>query len=148
MPPLRITVLPSVRLAVALCALHLVAGALGAILPAPIWSRAALLAAIAWSLITSLEKHALLRASGAIVGVNVTGEGVVTARTCRGGRLECEVLASSFVSHRLTIISLRPRGERRERHVIMCCGNVNEADLRRLRVWLRWAAPLSTNHEA
>ena len=148
MPPFRIAVLPSGRLGVILCALHGVAGTLGAMLPAPVWSKAAVLAAIAWSLITSLEKHALRRAPGAIVGVNVTREGAVTARTRKGGEFVCEVLASSFVSHRLTILNLRPRGDRRERHVIMCCGNVNEADLRRLRVWLRWAAPITTKHDA
>jgi len=147
LPPLRIAVLPSPGLGALLCVLHLGAGALGVILPAPAWTKVLLLAAVAWSLVRCLERHALVRAPGAIVSVNVTSEGGVLARTRNGASLECEVLPSSFVSHRLTILNLRPRGTRQERHVVLCCDNVNETDLRRLRVRLRWAAPGSMNRE-
>jgi hypothetical protein len=148
MPPLRIAVLPSPALGALLCVVHLGAGALGAILPVPVWSKVILLAAVAWSLVRCLEKNALVQTPGAIVGVDVTHEGGVTVRTRDGAWLECELLPSSFVSHRLTILNLRPLGGRRERHVVLCCGNVNETDLRRLRVRLRWAAPGSLNREA
>ena len=139
-------VLPSAGLGVVLGVLHLGAGALGVLLPAPVWSKAVLLVAIAWSLINCLERHALVRAPGAIVGINVAGEGGVFARTRGGTQIECELLPSSFVSHRLTILNLLPRGSRREHHVVLCCGNVNEADFRRLRVRLRWGAPTSPIH--
>ncbi len=140
MAPLRIAVLPSAGLGVALCVLHLGAGALGAILPAPGWSKAILFAAVAWSLVRCIEKHALVRAPEAIVGVDVASEGGITARTRGGTWLECELLPSSFVSHRLTILNLRPSGTRQEHHVVLCCGNVHETELRRLRIRLRWAA--------
>lgn len=140
-------VLPSPGLGALLCVLHLGAGALGVVLPAPAWTKVLLLAAVAWSLVRCLERHVLVRAPGAIVSVNVTSEGGVLARTRNGASLECDVLPSSFVSHRLTILNLRPRGTRQERHVVLCCDNVNESDFRRLRVRLRWAAPGSMNRE-
>jgi hypothetical protein len=94
---------------------------------------------MAWSLKRCLDRVALLRAPDAIVAVKVTRDGNVVARSRAYTWLECELLPSSFVSHRLTILNLRMDGIRRSREVVLCCGNVNAADLRRLRVWLRWA---------
>jgi len=148
MAPLRIAVLPSARLGVLLCVVHVGAGALGAFLPVPLWSKVALFTAVAWSLVRSLQTHALVRAPGAIVGIGLNSDGGVIAHTREGTWLECKLLPSSFVSHRLTVLNVRPRGTRRERHVVLCCGNVNEADLRRLRVRLRWAVPKSMHREA
>jgi hypothetical protein len=143
LPSLRIVILPSVRFGVLLCVLHLGAAALGAFLPAPLWSKTIFIAAVACSLKRCLDEVALLRAPEAIVAVNVTSEGKVIARTRDGACLECKLLPSSFVSRRLTILNLRARGTWRKRHVVLCCGNVNAGDLRRLRVWLRWAATKS-----
>lgn len=141
MAPLRIAVLPSARLGVLLCAVHLGAGALVALLPAPDWSKVVLLAAVAWSLTWCLQTHALVRAPGAVVSIGLKNDGGVIVHTRDGAWLECELMPSSFVSYRLTVLNLRPRGIRRERHVVLCSGNVDKADFRRLRVRLRWAVP-------
>jgi len=133
-------ILPSVRLAVLLSVLHLAAGALVSWLPLPLWPKAAFVVAAAWCLRRCLDEVALLRAPRAIVAVEVTGEDGVIACTGSGAALECKLLSSSFVSYRFTVLNLRPRDGRRTRHVVLCCGNVKSADLRRLRVWLRWAA--------
>jgi len=138
-------ILPSVRLAVLLSVLHLGAGALVCWLPLPLWPKAAFVVAAAWRLRHGLDEVALLRAAGAIMAVEITGEGRVIACTRGGAVLECRLLASSFVSYRFTVLNLRPREGRRARHVVLCCGNVNSADLRRLRVWLRWAARKTLN---
>jgi hypothetical protein len=148
MASLRIAILPSASLGVLLCVVHMGAGALGALLPVPLWSKAVLLTAVAWSLAWSLQTHALVRARDAIVGIGLERDGGVIAHTREGVSLACELMPSSFVSHRLTVLNVRPRGTRRERHVVLCCGNVNEADLRRLRVRLRWAVPKSMHLEA
>ncbi len=140
MPALRVMILPSVRLAVLLSVLHLGVGALVCWLPLPLWPKAAFVVAAAWCLRHGLDEVALLRAARAIVAVEITREGRVIACTRGGAALECRLLASSFVSYRFTVLNLRPRDGRRARHVVLCCGNVNFADLRRLRVWLRWAA--------
>jgi len=140
MPTLRIVILPSAGLGALLLVLHLGAAALGAWLPAPVWPKAVFLAALAWSLKRRLEDVALLRAPGAIVAICVTSDGRVLARTRDGTWLRCELLPSSFVSYRLTVLNLRAHGTHSVRNVVLCCGNVNASDLRRLRVWLRWAA--------
>jgi hypothetical protein len=148
MASLRMAVVPSARLGVLLCIVHVGAGALGALLPVPFWSKAVLLTAVAWSLAWSLQTHALVRAREAIVGIALESDRGIIAHTREGASLECELMPSSFVSHRLTVLNVRPRGTRRERHVVLCCGNVDEVDLRRLRVRLRWAVPKSMHLEA
>ena len=140
MSTLRIAILPSVRLAVILSVVHLAAGALVCWLPLPAWPKAAFVVVAAWRLRRCLDEVVLLRATRAIVAVDVTREGRVVARTRAGSALECELLPSSFVSYGFTVLNLRAREGRRAWHVVLCCGNVNAADLRRLRVWLRWAA--------
>lgn len=148
MAPLRIAVLPSARLGMLLCAVHLGAGALVALLPAPDWSKVVLLVVVAWSLMRCLQTHALVRAPGAVVSIALKNDGGVIAHTRDGAWLECELMPSSFVSCRLTVLNLRPRGIRRERHVVLCSGNVDTADFRRLRVRLRWAVPKLMQHDA
>ena len=140
MPALDIVILPSLRFAALLWLLHLAAAALVALLPIPLWPKAASLAAMAWSLRRCLDEIALLRAPEAIVVVKITRDSNVFARSRTDTWLECDLLPSSFVSYRLTILNLKTGGNRRPHHVVLCCGNVNAAELRRLRVWLRWAA--------
>lgn len=130
MPALRVVILPSVGFGVLLSILHLAAAAFVGGLPMPAWPKAALITAGAWSLKRCLDEFALLRARRAIVAIHVTREGRVIARTRGGAWLECELLASSFVSHRLTVLNLRA------------------GEGRRLRVWLRWASGKSLNHYA
>jgi hypothetical protein len=142
---LRIVILPSVGFAVLLGVLHLGAAALGGMLPAPAWQTAGYIAAVAWSFKRCLDEVVLLRAPGAIVAVNVSSEGKVYAQTRGGTWLESELLPSTFVSHRLTILNLKVGATRRRRHVLLCPDNVDTADFRRLRVWLRWAATKSVN---
>jgi len=136
----RIAITPSVRLALLLCAAHL--GAAGALwsVAAPLWARAALTLAIAGSLIFHLARSAALHAPDAIVALEIKDGGAVALQTRRGEWLDCELLPSSFVSSKLTIVNLRPHGRRRARHVILVPDNVDARDFRRLRMWLRWAA--------
>ena len=147
MPMVRIVVLPSARFAVLLGILHLGAGVVAAFLPAPLWSKVVLLTGVSWSLLRGLRMHALVQAPGAIVGITLNKDGGVIAHTREGARLEGVLMPSSFVSHRLTVLNIRPRGTRRERHLVLCCGNVNEADFRRLRIRLCWGAPTSMHRE-
>lgn len=145
---MRIVIQPSIALGALLGVLHLAAAALGGWLPVPTWPKLAFFAAVAWSLRRALREVAFLRAPGAIVAVNVTSEGKVIVCTRSGVWLECELLPTSFVSYSLTILNLKTRASRRERHVVLCCGNVNTTDLRRLRVWLRWAASTSVSRDS
>jgi hypothetical protein len=148
MPPQRLAISFSTCLAVVLSALHVAAGALAALMPIPAWAKAISIVAVLWSLKHCLGEVALLRSPGAIVAVDVTREGRVFCRTRRGEWLDCELLPSSFVSYRLTILNLRVRRTQRTHHVVLCRDNVDPADFRRLRAWLRWAALTSVSRDS
>lgn len=132
--------MPSVRLAVLLCATHFAAAVAVWWTPMPVWPQTALVIAIAASLVYYLARNAALHAPEAIVALEIKGDGAVAFQTRRGEWLHCELLPSSFVSRNLTIVNLRPHGRRYARHVILVPDNVDARDFRRLRVWLRWAA--------
>ena len=93
---------------------------------------------IAASLAWILWRTAALRAAQAIVALEIVEDGRLSVQTRRGEWLECELLGSSYVSPRLTILNLKPRGGGRTRHIVLVPDNVDEHDFRRLRAWLRW----------
>lgn len=134
----RVALFPSVRLAIALCAVHGAAAALPWLMPIPGWTAAALTAAIAISLAYFLARDATLRAAAAIVELELEDGGRMAYRTRGGRRVDCDVLGSSYVSPQLTLIRLRHREGGGARRVILLPGNVDERDFRGLRTWLRW----------
>lgn len=133
----RIAILPSVRLAIALCAAHIAAAGLIWLVPIPGPGQAAFTLAVALSLVFFLARDAGLHAPQAIVALEIR-DGAISFQTRAGDRVDCELLGSSYVSPSLTIVSLRPHGGRRARRVILVPDNVDQRDFRRLRVWLRW----------
>ena len=134
----RISISPSVRLAIALCVVHLVAAGLLWFVPIPVLGKAAFTLAIAVSLVYFLARDAALHAANAIVGLELKDGGGISFHTRDGGSADCELSGSSYVSPRLTIINLRPHGTGRTRHVILVPDNVDPRDFRRLRMWMRW----------
>jgi toxin CptA len=141
----RISVAPSVRLALALCTAHVAAAGVLWVAPLPLEVSAVLTAMIAVSLVYTLARDAALHAGDAIVALEIDDGGGISFQTRRGDWLECELLGSSYVASRLTIVNLRPRGRRRARHVILVPGNVDPREFRRLRMWLRWATQRSAD---
>lgn len=136
----RFSIASSVRLAVALSAAHFTAAGVVWWVPMPVWVKTLLIIAITASLIFYLARHAALHAPDAIVALEIKDDGGISFQTRRGEWLDCELLGSSFVSRHLTIVNLKPHGQRLARHVILVPDNVDARDFRRLRVWLRWAA--------
>jgi toxin CptA len=134
----RVAISPSVRLAVALCLVHSIAAALLWLVPIPAPGKAAFTLAIAISLVYFLARDATLHATHAIVALEFDDSGTVFFQTRAGGRVECELLGSSYVSPRLTIVSMRPRDRAGTRRVVLVEDNVEPRDFRRLRTWLRW----------
>jgi toxin CptA len=134
----RVPVSPSIRLAIALCVVHSAAAALLWLVPIPTLGRATFTVAIAVSLVYFLARDAALHAGHAIVELEIEDNGGVSFLTRGGRRVECELLGSSYVSPRLTIVRLRPRGHAGTRRVILVPDNVDQRDFRRLRTWLRW----------
>lgn len=136
----RISITPSVRLAIALCVAHFAAAGAVWWVPMPVWVKILLIIAITASLIFYLARHAALHAPDAIVALEIKDDGGISFQTRRGEWLDCELLGSSFVSRHLTIVNLKPHGQRLARHVILVPDNVDARDFRRLRMWLRWTA--------
>ena len=133
-----IVVSPSVRLAVALCAMHLVAAGLVWLVPIPALGKGVATLAIAFSLIYFLARDAALHAASAIVALELKGGGGIAFRTRDGTWVESELSGSSYVSPALTIVVLQPLGRGRTRRAIILPDSVDARDFRRLRIWMRW----------
>jgi toxin CptA len=133
-----ISVSPSVRLAVALCATHLAAAGLVWLVPLPPLGKGVFTLAIAVSLVYFLARDAALHAANAIVALELKSGGGISFQTRGGEWVDCELRGSSYVSPGLTIVNLRPRGRRWARRVILVPDNVDPRDFRRLRMWMRW----------
>jgi hypothetical protein len=134
----HISISPSVRLAIALCMAHLAAAGLLWLVPLPELGKGVSTLAIAVSLVYFLARDAALHAANAIVALELKNGGGISFHTRDGRWVDCELSGSSYISPRLTIVNLRPRGKGRARHVILVPGNVDPRDFRRLRMWMRW----------
>jgi toxin CptA len=139
MPVRRIEITPSPTLAIALCAVHLAAGAAVWHSALPLSLMSVSIGVIGAALGWSLHGRALLRLATAIVALEITAAGQISFLTRRGTWHACELLGTSYVSPRLTILNLRARGCRLARHVVLVPDSVDAQDFRRLRIWLRWA---------
>jgi toxin CptA len=137
-PVQRVTISPSVRIALALCLVHGIAAALLWLVPIPALGKAAFTLAIAISLVYLLARDATLHAAHAIVALELDDSGTVCFQTRSGRRVECELMGSSYVSPSLTVVSMRPRGRGGTRRVVLVEDNVEPRDFRRLRARLRW----------
>lgn len=133
-----IAVSPSVRLAVALCAAHLVAAGLLWLVPIPALGKGVVTLVIAFSLIYFLARDAALHAANAIVALELKDGGGISFRTRDGTWVDSELSDSSYVSPALTIVVLRPRQRGRTRRAIILPDSVDARDFRRLRMWMRW----------
>lgn len=134
----NISISPSVRLAIALCAAHLSAAGLLWLVPLPALAKGALTLAIAISLVYFLARDAALHAAKAIVALELKDGGGIAFRTRNGNWEESELSDSSYVSPGLTIVVLRERGTGRTRRAIILPDSVDARDFRRLRMWMRW----------
>lgn len=134
----RITIAPSVRLALGLCVAHLAAAGLLWLTPIPELGKAIFTLAIAVSLVFFLGRDAALHAGNAIIALELKEGGRISFHTRGGDQVDCELADSSYVSPALTIVNLRRRGRRRVRHVILLSDNIDPGDYRRLRMWMRW----------
>jgi hypothetical protein len=134
----RIAVTPSVLLAIAVCAVHLSAAGLLWLLPVPALGKSLFTLIIAFSLVFLLARDVALHSAHAIVALEIKDDGAISFETRSGAWVECTLLASSYVSPRLTILNLRPGRGKRTRRVIIVPDNVDSHDFRVLRTWLRW----------
>ena len=137
-PAHRISVRPSVLIAIAVSIVHVAAAAVLWVVPVPVVVKAAVTLAIAVSLIYFMARDAGLHAARSIVALELRDDGEIACQTRNGAWLDCELLGSSYASPGMTVINLRPRGWAGYRRVILVPDNMDAEDFRRLRTWLRW----------
>ena len=135
---LKISIKPSRRLALVLCAAHAAAAGAVLIVEFPIWLKIVLVPIIGASCGVYLYGSALLRSSRAVVGLEISDDGALSFQTRRGEWREGRLLGSSFVSPYLTILNIGTEGKFFARHVVIMPDCVDAEDFRRLRVRLRW----------
>jgi toxin CptA len=136
--PLRIAIGPSVLIALGVSGVHLAAVGVLWLVPIPVLGKAVFTIAIAVSLIFFMARDAALHSARSIVALELRESGGIACQSRLGEWVECELLGSSYVSPHLTVVQLRPHGGWLARRVIVVPDNVEPADFRRLRTWLRW----------
>lgn len=134
----QITIAPSVLLAAVISVTHFVAAALLWLIPIPVVGKSVFTLAIVISLVYFMARDAALHAAHSIVALEIRDGGEVAMQTRDGEWFDCELLGTSYVSPRLTIVHLQPRDRWMTRRVILVPDNVDSQDFRRLRTWLRW----------
>ncbi len=134
--PLHVALRPSRMLAGMLGGVCLSVVVLLLLLPLPWWIKclcgAMVVAATAWH----LGRYAWSAQTITALELEVSGKLRCYSRA-KDWR-DVEVLGSSFVTPKLTVLNFRLPGERLSRHVVLLPDMVESAAFRRLRVWLRW----------
>lgn len=138
----QITIAPSVLLAAVISVTHFVAAGLLWLIPLPVAGKSLFTIAIATSLVYFMARDAALHAAHSIVALEIRDGGEVAIQIRDGAWFDCELLGTSYVSPRLTIVHLRLRGRWKTRRIILVPDNVDPQNFRRLRTWLRWKGGL------
>ena len=124
-------------LAAILVLVHVLAGATVIPLGIPLEVKLAIGLGVAASLARGLWRHALLRAPSSVVEIEIRDRAAGGFRTREGEWRDAEILGTSYVTARFTILNfaLAPRGRR---NVVLLRDSIDAEDFRRLRVLLRW----------
>jgi toxin CptA len=104
----------------------------------PWWLKGIAVAALAANLTLQIRQSVLLLTDDSAIALEVSGDNAFIVQTRRGKRVEYDVLGSTFVSARVTVLNLRAVDNGRGRNVVIFADAVNADDFRKLRVWLRW----------
>ena len=102
------------------------------------WLDALAIAALVASLVFSVRQSALLRATDAVIGLEITSDDKFSIQTRRGGWIECEVLGSTYVISFLAILNLKRTDSGKITHAVILPDSLDAGEFRKLRVWLRW----------
>ena len=135
---LNIRLKPSGYLTLLLSAVHAIAIGLFLILPLPIWLKVAATLALCTSLVFYLRRNARLAAPNSIIALELEEDCTCAIETRSGGRVDCILLPTSYVSASLTILNVKASDELLARHVVILPDAINSEDFRKLRVFLRW----------
>ena len=136
---LRVHLRPSRSLAAALVAAHVASAC--ALIPLDLATgvKLAIAALLALALARTLWCTVLLRDPRAVVAVALLEEECVEVMTRDGEWHQARLLGTTYVTPLLTVLNLQLGARRRARHVVIVPDSAHPAQLRRMRVWLRWA---------
>ncbi len=137
-PALTIQRQPSRRLAVLLCAMHMISFGLLWPLIVPFALKVAITALLIVSLIYYLRQDALLTADHAVTAFTLTGTLQCTVTLRSGEAVTGTVQGGTFVAPCLTVILYRPEGKFFARSIVIFPDGIDAEAFRKLRVWLRW----------
>lgn len=129
--PIRIALRPSRLLVGLLGGLHVLAAISVAILPWPLWLRAALLAGVVFSLWRSLPPS---RVSGLRLGER----GQLTLLYPQAEPLPVRVCPDTTVFNQLIVLRVREDDSDRVLSIPLLPDSMSGEEFRRLRLWLRW----------
>ena len=121
-----------------LAAAHGAAIAMIALVSLPLWLQLIALAALVLSLMFYVRQYALLRSPNAVVAIDIASDDALSIQTRSGGRIECKVLGSTYVTAFLAVLNLREKDSGAVRRAVILSDSVDKEDFRKLRVWLRW----------
>ena len=138
METLTIAIGPSRRLAGLLAGMHGFAAAMLWLAPLPHWLAALLMPAILGSAWHTLRRDAFRTLAYSLVALRLDADCRCEFQTRSGAWREAALLGSSFVAPHLTVLNLKPAGERLAKHLVILPDAVDAEDFRRLRVWLKW----------
>lgn len=133
------------RVVVLLAVVHTAALLVVPPLDCPAWFTAALVAAIAGSLAWSIARCGYLVGASSIVGMEIDEDGSVVVQRRNGAWQSAELLPSTYVSSRFTVINLRLEGRSRVATVLVMRASCDDDAYRRLRIELRWRRGLRRN---
>jgi toxin CptA len=134
----RVTLKPSLYLALLLTTAHVACAGLLIPLDMPFWVKLALAGLIAVSLTHSLRHHALRRSLSSFIAVEVREDDRAAVQTRDGEWHDARVLPTTYVSAVLTVINLRIPPRLLARHAVIVPDGIVAEDFRLLRVALRW----------
>lgn len=136
---LRVHLNRSRYLAAALVSAHLASACILIPLDLPGAAKFATAVVIALALGRTIWCAALLRNRDAVIAIELWDRNRIAVQTRAGEWQDVQLLGTTYATPLLTVLNLRCKKRLFARHVVIAPDSANSEDLRRMRVWLRWA---------
>jgi hypothetical protein len=135
--PVRLDLKPSYLLATILISAAMGACVVAVFVPMPFYVRVGLVIAVIISAVYHVM-DLLLYLPQSIVRIDLTSKGQLRLKRKDSVEHSVEILPSSYVMPKLTILNIKTGSLLWRRSVVITPDRVDRDEFRRLRVWLRW----------
>jgi toxin CptA len=116
------------------------------VLPVPWWLRAIACTLVLLSAAVQIYRRALLKGNRACLGLRLMRDGSCQLQIAGDRSVSGHLCRGWFVSPQLVVMRISCPGERLSRDIALLPDSASPDDLRRLRVFLRFAVNLSGRH--